>query len=71
MGKNKTIKHRCPHCLRTYQLGLDGVGGSCDQCAGIKRDRQGYAWYWYESIHTYQSIETGETRIVARAEAFC
>ncbi len=64
----KSIK-RCPHCRKHYTLGVNGVKGRCDQCAGVKRDRDGYAWRNYETKHTYQDVETGQIFTVTRSEA--
>ena len=40
----------CPICHKNFTLGVDGVVDPktdreiCDQCAGVRRDPQGYAW---------------------------
>ena len=37
------VKRRCPVCGKTYVLGENGIKGSCDQCASIRRDANGWA----------------------------
>lgn len=27
----------CPHCLKEYTLGINGISGGCDECEGIVR----------------------------------
>jgi hypothetical protein len=35
MNKKQTI---CPHCLKPYTLGVDGVVDGCDDCMAIVRN---------------------------------
>ncbi|MBI5950182.1 MAG: hypothetical protein HY865_00880 [Chloroflexi bacterium] len=35
MSKSETI---CPHCLKPYTLGVDGVEEGCDTCMAIVRN---------------------------------
>jgi len=62
---NKT----CPKCGKQYQVGVNGIVGSCDKCARVKRDRDGFAWEQCETEHTYFNLTTGENEIVMRNDA--
>jgi NADH pyrophosphatase NudC (nudix superfamily) len=66
---NRTTK-TCPHCGTSYRLGRTGVEGGCDNCLGIQRDRNGYAWLPDETEQTYMDVDTGTVYTVTRAEAF-
>ena len=36
LAKKLTAK-TCPHCMKDYTLGIDGVQSGCDSCEGIVR----------------------------------
>lgn len=46
----------CPHCLKEYTLGINGVNNGCDECEGIIRLPNGMIDYSASSpeifIHT-------------------
>lgn len=44
MSHRRFVIKKCPKCRRLYRLGWNGIRGQCDKCAGVKRDREGYAW---------------------------
>lgn len=56
MGYNATVTNR-GECI-------------CDTCSGVKRDKNGYAWFPGETSHTYVEIATGKEVTVTRKEAF-
>lgn len=61
----------CPHCSRPFTLGVDGAYNrergldECDRCAGVQRDKVGYAWYEGEN-----ETEFSDGSIVTREVAF-
>lgn len=62
---------KCKQCHNLFTVGLNGIAdGRCDKCAGVQRDREGYAWFAWETEHTYQDVETERIYTVTRAEAF-
>lgn len=44
IAKKLTAK-TCPHCLKEYTLGIDGVASGCDRCEGIVRLSNGMIDY--------------------------
>jgi hypothetical protein len=63
-------KVTCPKCNETYNLGYNGVIEGCDKCIGIKRDKQGHAWFKGETSHTYKPNNGGPEYNVTRKKAF-
>jgi len=59
---NKLVKHfvvrTCPHCLKDYSLGFDGVETGCDNCEGIVRLSNGMIDYGASSPEAF--ITKGE-----------
>ncbi len=69
MSKKNSVGKKCPHCGKQFTLGVNGIIGTCDDCAGIKRDGNGYAWKPWEMEQTYIHTTTGEQSTVTRSEA--
>lgn len=61
----------CPNCSRPFTLGVDGAHNrergleECDRCAGVQRDKVGYAWCEGEN-----ETEFSDGSIVTREVAF-
>jgi hypothetical protein len=51
-------------------MGYNGIVNNCDQCAGVQRDANGFAWLPGEMEMVLQDMQTGEIRTVTRSEAF-
>ena len=64
------MKRRCPHCHKTYELGINGIKGTCDSCAHIQRDNNGYAWQPWENCIKLNPLVTNETITITHQEAF-
>lgn len=65
-------KSTCVKCGRQFEMGLNGIcdPDRCDDCAGIQRDDNGYAWEPDEQEHHYQHVGTGQHSTVSRKDAF-
>lgn len=63
-------KKVCPHCKKKYNLGYNGVVEGCDKCLGIKRDKQGYAWFPHDRTHTFHPNDGAPDYTVTRQQAF-
>ena len=63
------VVEKCPHCGREYQLGYNGIVGSCDECAKIERDADGIFWEPGEAEMVLMDVRTGEKRTVLREDA--
>lgn len=46
----------CPHCQQPFELGYTGTEAGCDVCTGVKRDKEGHAWYADETYHVYANV---------------
>lgn len=66
----------CSKCGRSCALGYDAVGNyakntvTCDACAGVERDRNGYAWHPGQTEKTYVDLDGNNPITVTREEAF-
>lgn len=68
---HRNVTKRCPQCRTLYVLGDNGIKGRCDKCAGIRRDRNGYAWHPGENSMTLLSTRDWVTVVtITRQEAF-
>ena len=70
MGKQKKVFKKCPHCHKTYELGVNGIIGSCDHCAHVSRDKDGFAWEPFEDKMTLFDPATDEIQTVNRKDRF-
>ena len=64
------IGKRCPRCGKQYQLGYNGIKGMCDECAGVQRDNNDFAWHPGTDSMKLFEISTGEIVTLTRKEAF-
>lgn len=69
------MKAKCWKCKTKFDMGWNGVVDdhnrpTCDNCARVQRDVNGYAWTNDELTHTYEDVSTGERSTVTREEAF-
>lgn len=64
-------KSTCTICGKKFDMGRNGIcdPDRCDDCAGVERDDNGYAWEPDEQEHQYLHINTGEITTVKRGEA--
>ncbi len=70
-NRHRNVIKKCPHCRAEYVLGEHGIKGTCDRCAGIKRDKKGYAWHPGENIKIMCKVEDWpNVYVVTREEAF-
>jgi hypothetical protein len=67
---DEVVELMCPQCGRAYRLGYDGVMDGCDECQGVKRDKDGFAWHPDEKQHTYAPVDGSAEFVVTREEAF-
>lgn len=54
--KKKSV---CKKCGKKFILGYNGVCNKCDKCAGVKRDKNGYAWNKKERKNGLTFLENG------------
>lgn len=64
-----SILETCPKCGQTFEIGYNGTVDGCDTCAGVQRDRDGYAWHKGEKYHIYQGVRTGKYSLTNRPHA--
>ena len=74
--KNNSV---CSKCGNKFSMGVNGivVGDdneveTCDKCAGVKRDKNGYAWQEDEQKLIFQRFGAGEDDFIeiTREQAF-
>jgi len=74
MAKNVVCKIKGPKCLGTFQMGYNGTVDGCDNCTGVQRDKNGYAWDLGETTQTYRPVGAPDNGsqdfTVTRDEAF-
>ncbi len=65
------IQKRCKRCHKTFTLGYTGMAnGMCDECNGNTRDTNGFPWKPWETTMELYDVNTEETHIVKRDDAF-
>jgi hypothetical protein len=73
-GKEKIMQDTvvCQNCKKHFRMGVSGTVDGCDKCTGVKRDKNGYAWYPDEKEQTYEPIGGSEKDrfTVNRAQTF-
>ena len=66
--------YMCNVCGELFDMGTNGVvvedKPTCDSCAGVKRDKDGFAWLPWEEELTLEDPETGEVMTITREKAF-
>lgn len=71
--RRRGLIRRCLVCGVYFAIGINGVemtnGVLCDECAGVKRDKDGQAWFPNEGEGYFLDRKTGEVEVVTRAEA--
>jgi len=74
MAKKVTCKIKGPNCLGTFKMGYDGTINGCDNCTGVRRDKNGYAWHPGEMSQTYRPVgapdDGSQDFTVTRKQAF-
>lgn len=56
----------CHICGNEFVPGVNGTIEGCDKCCGVRRDRNGYAWFPREKYHTYMDINSKKVYTVKR-----
>lgn len=62
----------CNNCHKNFTLGVDGVVDPktereiCDQCAGVRRDPHGYAWFPGEIVDPFITLHAGKHNLKLR-----
>lgn len=64
------MKTKCKKCGKIFEMGFNGTIHGCDNCTGVQRDVNGYAWKPNEEEITFEVVATGKKFTVSREEAF-
>ena len=74
MSDELSVDFVCCKCHRFIDMGLNGIFVDdvpmCDECAGVERDNEGYAWMAYEETMTLCDPDTLEEEVITREQAF-